>query len=290
MSSIKPIFEFLLWDNCNNNCKFCHQKQNYHKLVDDQKRRSIEKIIEFLNSEKFIKGSHVLLVGGEIFDSPTIFTDMNNLISFIINKMKTNEIDLLYINTNLIYKKLDSVLFLLNSIKENNLFSRLKFTTSFDLEGRFTPKTKELMLHNLKYIMDNYPDCRIVVNMMLANELCTQILNKEFSVKEFCDYYKVQINLIPYIILDLQLAANRNKIFKTLRFVDFEIPGYLKSYIDNFDLPQNKILHWYNPLTDRFEYCSSDPAECGHSENFKNYSGNGTCFICDLKELFNDYL
>jgi L-lysine 2,3-aminomutase len=25
--SCKPIYEFLLWDNCNNNCKFCFQRE-----------------------------------------------------------------------------------------------------------------------------------------------------------------------------------------------------------------------------------------------------------------------
>ena len=25
---IKPIYEFLVWDNCSNNCQFCHQRNN----------------------------------------------------------------------------------------------------------------------------------------------------------------------------------------------------------------------------------------------------------------------
>jgi biotin synthase-like enzyme len=24
----KPIYEFLLWNNCNNNCKFCFQRKD----------------------------------------------------------------------------------------------------------------------------------------------------------------------------------------------------------------------------------------------------------------------
>lgn len=290
MTSIKPIYEFLLWDNCNNNCKFCFQKKNYHKLIDDQKRKSIQKVIEFLNSNRFQDGSHVMLVGGEIFDSPTIFSDFNHLITIIVNMMIDKKIDLLYINTNLIYKKLDSVLFLLDTIRSNKLFDRLKFTTSYDVEGRFTEKTEQLMLHNLELIKKLYPECNIVVNSMLANKLCDMILNGEFSVKNFCDKFKVKINLIPYIILDDQLTADRNKIFRTLRYVDSELSGYVKAYIDNFDLPQDKILHCYNPDTDSYEYCSSDKSSCGHSVNFKNYSHHNTCFICDLKELFSQYV
>lgn len=289
MSSIKPIYEFLLWDNCNNNCKFCYQKQNYHKLVDDQKRISISKVVEFLDSDKFIKGSHVLIVGGEVFDSPTIFLDINNLVQKLIDKMIANEIDLLYINTNLIYKKLDAIEYLLKQVKNNNLFDRLKFTTSYDLSGRFTQKTECLMLNNLTHIMDTYPECKIIVNMMLSDTLCTRIIDRTFSVKLYCDKYKVGVNLIPYIILDSQLAASRNKIFKALVRIDQEIPGYLKSYISNLDLPQDKLLYFFNAKTNSFEFCSSNLLPCGHSENFKRYSSHNTCFICDLKKLFNDY-
>jgi hypothetical protein len=51
--------------------------------------------------------------------------------------MNNNIIDLLYINTNLIYENMSILFNFLDLIKNNNLFNRLKFTTSFDLQGRF---------------------------------------------------------------------------------------------------------------------------------------------------------
>jgi hypothetical protein len=79
----------------------------------------------------------VLICGGEIFDN---IKNLNILIDFfekIIDLMNNNIIDLLYINTNLIYENTTILFKFLDLIKNNNLFNRLKFTTSFDLHGRF---------------------------------------------------------------------------------------------------------------------------------------------------------
>ena len=83
MNKIKPIFEFLLWDNCRNDCKFCFQKQSNNLLTDEQKALSINKAIDFLQSDKYVAGSHVLLIGGEIFDSPKIFDRLFLLFDFL---------------------------------------------------------------------------------------------------------------------------------------------------------------------------------------------------------------
>ena len=151
MSEIKPVFEFLLWANCSNNCKFCFQKQQLRdgiitKHSTEDKVKTMDNVLSFLDSDEYIKGSHVLLVGGEIFDDPTVFAELDSFLIKIADKMVCNDIDLLYINTNLIYKKLDCVINFLSEIEKHGLFDRLKFTTSYDIDGRFTEKTEKLML------------------------------------------------------------------------------------------------------------------------------------------------
>lgn len=290
MPSVKPIFEFLLWNNCSNNCKFCFQKNLKEDLNIDQRKASITRVIEFYNSNKFIKDSHVLLMGGEIFDFPSISNELKHLFDVTVQMMNSRDIDLLYINTNLIYKKLDSLIYLFDLIKQFKLFNRFRFTTSYDVIGRFCNKTEQLMLSNLKYITSKYPECHVVVNSMLSDKLCDDIISGKFSITKFKEEFNVDyINLIPYIVLIKDISAPRNKIFKALMTVDIESPGYIKKYIENFDLKQDKILYKYNGNTDSLEYCSCDHLKCGHSENFKNYSDHNSCFICDLKSVFNDY-
>lgn len=286
--TIKPIYEFLLWDNCNNHCKFCFQRKNGIICDKHHKIRSLKCVIDFLNSDEYIHGSHILLVGGEIFDESnfSIIDDYIKFIEIIIDKMNSNIIDLLYINTNLLYKNMSILNKLLSFIDYDNLWDRLKFTTSYDLEGRFSTKEKEtLFLTNLKCVKNTYPKCNIVVNTILTKQTCEKILNNEFNPKDFCDEYNCDINLIPYIVYTKELSATREQIFKTLLKTNELIHGYFKRYTDNMSLAQDKLLYKFN--NEHLEFVSSENLICGHSENFKRYADSNTCFICDLKQVYN---
>ena len=102
-----------------------------------------------------------------------------------------------------------------------HLWERLKFTTSYDLAGRFATKEREeLFLNNLKKIKEKYPNCNIVVNTILTKETCEQILDGRFNPKVFCDEYKCDINLIPYIVYTKDLSATPDQMFKALMKTD----------------------------------------------------------------------
>ena len=96
-----PINEFILWNNCSNNCKFCWQKLEKQQTLTE-KFKSIELVKEAV---KDLKNSHILFVGGEIFDSKN--KDLNNallsLFDLTTDKMLKNDVELLYINTNILY-------------------------------------------------------------------------------------------------------------------------------------------------------------------------------------------
>ena len=283
---IKPIFEFLMWENCRNKCKFCFQ-QDKNQLTDEQKIQSMEAVKWFLDCDpRYIKGSHVLLVGGELFDSPSIFAPLSSFLSFVVDKMRDNNIDLLYVNTNLIYKDMTGLYSLLDLINKYQLFDRLKFTTSYDIAGRFVDKTKWLMLSNLDALSTRYPQIKIVVNSMLSKQLCQAILSGQYKLDSFRELHHCDVNLIPYIIYDKELAPTRELVFKALMEADRQVVGYLKRYIANFDLPQPKELYQYRDGKLNYVTCPNNP--CGHSENFVRYSDKGSCFICDLKRLFNE--
>lgn len=285
----KPVYEFLLWDNCSNNCKFCFQRENSRLFNHDKRKLILEEVIKFINSDKFIKGSHILICGGEIFDKPKDLNILKSFFSIICQLMKDNIIDLLYINTNLIYKDLNILNEVLYLINYNNLFDRLKFTTSYDIEGRFKNKNDEmLMLNNLLSIKKAYPKCNIVTNIILTKPMCEAIIHNKFSIKNFMNDYQCWVNLIPYIVFDDSLMAKKKDILKTLYIVNKENDGYLKKYITNLDLAQNKLLYMYK--NENFIFCSCENNTCGHSINFKKYSSENTCFVCDLKRIFNEYI
>ena len=106
----KPVYEFLLWDNCNNHCKFCWQRENPRLFNKSQREIILNNVIKFINSNKFKKDSHILIVGGEIFDNPSDFELLDTFFCQILEFMINGTIDLLYINTNLIYKDLTGII------------------------------------------------------------------------------------------------------------------------------------------------------------------------------------
>lgn len=299
----KPIIEFLLWNNCSahGKCAFCWQQAKHECskfLNDEEKINSINSVVNFLDNN-FVKlsngennkytGNHILLVGGEIFDIESIVVKKSliNLIKKIIKMMCNDEIELLYINTNLLYKDLTLINWFLSIIQANGLFDRLRFTTSWDIAGRFeTEEKKELFDKNLNKIRLDYPEVHIVVNSILTKQYCEYVIENPSFIKNFQEKYKVQVNVIPYIVLTDWLAPTKKQVIKALLAINSMIPNYIHNYVNNFSLPQPKLLYEYNSNDKELIYCSSNMSSCGHSENFKNYcTDHNECYICNIKQL-----
>lgn len=311
MNRPKPIYEFLLWANCNNHCKFCfqqHQGQKDTFLSDEQKIESIQSVRNFIASKDYIFGSHVLIVGGEIFggfSSAKLSLEFENFLDFLIKRMIVGKIDLLYVNTNLLYDNLESLVSFLDKIDKNNLFGRLKFTTSYDYSGRFSSEEdRSTMLSHLKVLTDNYKGkLKVVTNMILTKPMCNAIIHDidlwcpglvnihKGSIAGFMEQYNCEVNTVPYIILDESLAATKEEIIEALKRTDHFIPGYFKAYVDNFNLDQDKFLYEYHAGNlNKLVFCSTENAPCGHSINFNRYqTDRKTCFVCDMLKAYKEY-
>lgn len=293
----KPITELLMWRNCEGHCAFCfqqHPRKEQYFLDEYRRVDSMAKAVNLLNSNKFTPGSHVLLVGGELFDTKfTVNTErvFNAFLKQIVDFQVKGHIDLLYINTNLLYKDTTYLTkFLLDRVKKHNLFDRLKFTTSYDLYGRFSPERPASLIEgNLKLLTKKYPDIHIVVNMIMTKQFCEAVLSGSFSVKAFKEKYKVDVNTIPYIILTEDMAATREQIYSTLAKLESDEPGYIRAYVHNIALPQEKHLFEYNGK--EFVYMTAANSPCGHNENFKLYTPTkDRCFVCDMLDLGELYV
>ena len=143
-----------------------------------------------------------------------------------------------------------------------------------------------MMLLNLHTIRCLFPDCPIFVNTILTRPTCELILSGKFDVKDFSEKYGCYVNLLPYIQLVPDITAPRSLLVKTLQHVDEQIPGYLSDYLTRLDINQEKCVMQFNAQSGRYEECTCDFAECGHSVNFRKYSDSGTCYVCDMKRVF----
>ena len=288
---VMPIYEFLLWDNCTNNCKFCFQRKSPRLFSIDFQKQILNNVLSFINSDKFQAGSHILLVGGEIFDD----SNRKFIIEFfdkICKMMTRNTIELCYLNTNLLYEDLNLLFLVLDVFKQNSLLDRLKFTTSYDLVGRFSTNSKEqLFISNLRTITSNY-NVKVVTNMILSNELCRKIIDQTFSLSRFQQENNTELNLIPYIILDEALATDKNNIMQALTTLKKKDYMIFKSFLFNINIKQPRKMFYFKDCKDvidnKLTACECKLLECGHSENFKRYTvDKKSCFVCDINEVFN---
>ena len=282
------INEFILWNNCSNNCKFCWQKQE-----KQQNRQERIKSLKLVTEEvKKLTNSHVLFVGGEIFDKKD--KELNDKLKYLFNltidKMLTGEIELLYINTNLLYDINTVLLDILNNLKSKNLLKRVHFTTSADGNGRFSNTNRfKLFYFNLTKIRHLFEELPIYVNIILTKSFCEDVLTDRFNIKNYEEDYKVEVNTIPYIKLNGSIigAPTRNQVFDTIIKLNEQLPGYGIKYCNNFLLNQNIVLRKYQ--NDKLVNISSNKSKCNHSENFKRcYSDSDNCFVCDCEKLKND--
>lgn len=290
--------EFILWSNCTNRCDFCWQCKMHDISTILTTEEMVASIFQVYHKIKYKinDGDDVLLVGGEILNSYSQATDeaIKMLIDTCVSLVKQNKIRYLYINTNLIYENRTNLDYLLKSF--NGIEDRLKFTTSYDVYGRFnhsldkeeSPALK-IWFNNILYIKNNYPKTNIVVNVIITKQLVEKAKVDDWVT----DWNMFQtnlgikyINFIPYIPVedDHSMDVTFKDIVKVLAAEEKRNPGYINFYINDFDNNQDKILYEYHKDKGYVE-CTAKYSKCHHNENFKKVLGD-ECYICKLKEVF----
>lgn len=279
-----PIYEFILWDNCSNNCKFCFQAKSRSNLSIEEKQQSmflVENKIKTINCK-----SNLLFVGGELFDDIALRNDLVDLFKFASKLLVQEKVGYVYFNTNLLYEDLSVLESVISIFNDLNLLDKIKFTTSYDECGRFeTASRKMLFERNLVKIQNEFPNLKIVVNAILTRQMCEALLSEDCYLHRLASKCSF-INLLPYVVCDKMLMPMKTQVFKSLISMDCNFPGYLEKYIKNMNLVQDrKIFKFKNG---NLEFVSEENAECGHCLNFKKYSKDGSCFICDLNAVFGE--
>lgn len=298
--------EFLLWSNCPNNCRFCWQRLFHDEttwLNEQQMLTCIDECSKMIDDNEEV--CDILLVGGEVFGDlgQKVNERLKALYGQIVEKINEGKVRFLYANTNLTYSSRTNLVNLLESF--SGLEEKLKFTTSFDLDGRFnrlneqelqatssgiacTPlNRKEMFLNNIGFINDNFPKINTVVNTIVTKAVFDAVIKEDYDpfwlMKEYPSTV-VYVNLIPYIPIegDDGLDLKFSETLKVLEKANKEIPGYLLHYVENLDDNQDKQLFEYHKDRGYIER-TADTMPCGHNENFKLVNRADECFLCKLK-------
>lgn len=284
-----PMKEFILWSNCPNNCQFCWQKKLNKPetwLTDEEKVQSIEAVMDEIDTLGY---TDILIVGGEVYcpQADSVAQKLKELFDKIITRIKNDETRLLYINTNLLYEDLSFIEHYLYNGLDGDYRSRVRFTTSYDVEGRFADEeARQLFLTNLKNLTGPHWNVTVAVNMIMTKPFCQAIMNKELVLSEFtAEYHPAYINTIPYIPLHEvdPLTPSEHEIYTALRTIEEDEPHYLRYYIEQYDTHQDRTLKEYRKGEGLVE-CSSSYLECGHNSNYTKVLSSKECFVCKIKE------
>ena len=287
-SDMETIKEYIVWNNCNNSCSFCFLKTKLQSTYE-QKFESLDLVEEDIRNTY---GGHMLVMGGEIFAEidAKIQNRLKEVFTTISEKMVKNEIGYLYMNTNLLYR-LDFLLSVLDVFKEKNILDRIKFTTSYDVAGRFKSESaKKLFKDNIKYLSANYSPMPIVANTILSNAFCEEVLSGNYSIVDSEKELGVTINPIPYIhVMDDGLMPTRKQVVDTLFALDKQQSNFLKIYCQKMMFDQPRYLLQFGLDANGYgflENVTAPNAECGHCVNFRRcFSDSDDCFVCLIDKI-----
>ena len=273
--------EYLLWNNCPNNCLFCNMKDKYQSNEED-KLKAIKLVKENIKERK--ERFNVLLVGGEIFMGLTNRLK-EKLIDLYHEIFRNDLINIIYINTNLLYYIPDC----LEKILDKAPIERIHLTTSDDIQGRFkTENDFKLFFDNIDFLRFKYPKLEIIVNTILTRYFYNFLLSGKYNIKEYCNKYKVKVNIIPYIDINNieELKLTKKEIIKALLILKEQYPEWFEGYIDIMTKKNDMELLQYSNKTKSLMDVTTNIGNCGHSTNFTlSIKNSNKCFACLLEEM-----
>lgn len=276
---VVPFSEYLLWHNCQLSCKFCDERYE-HQSSNRERIQSIRRIKEDILNFKSVH--NILFIGGEIFANLTEELK-KELLDLYKTAFNCKNVELVYTNTNLIYKP-DFLLSLLSVCD----VKRLKLATSWDIEGRFiNNRMKEQWESNMKLLRKTYKDLCLVVNMILDKKLVSAINNNIIDIKKFEKKYKVLVNTIPYVDLNKldDYKPSKDEVLKCFIKLYKQDKDWLYNYLTRLLLRYQLTLYDYNGAT-----CTDSLMSCGHHSNFSNcFSNSNECFKCFCNAFLREF-
>lgn len=294
------MLQYLLWTNCNNNCRFCIRgdKSDSFKNLSDM-LESVKKAKESICNQDWTKyDGGISVIGGELFyiKDEVLQDALFSLFETVVDKvLKLRENIYLVLISNLIYDTafLEKVL---NMFKNRGVEEQIQLHTSYDIKYRYaTIDDKLLYEQNLYKIRKLYPNLAITVQNILTQYFIEQVNSGKFDINSFEDEFMVKFALL--VPLKSNLSSKLSDFFpKRKDFINFlikissENPIVFRKFIDSarYAFTSKDFIDTQNDK----ELIPSNSAKfyapnmkCGHSDVFNCYSDSDKCMLCDIEAL-----
>ena len=203
------VLQFEIWNECNNNCKFCSNKFVYN-ITDEEKLKNIDIVINRIKNGDIIgKYQRIGFIGGEFFQGQLRNQKVKNrffeLVDISNDLLENNGFNQVWFTATLISENQDDLWLTIDRINQKN---KIWICTSYDTIGRFhTDKLLNQWKYNMKEIKRRYPEVNINVTSILTEDFIKKYLSGEFNLKnmlkEFdCTWY-FKPPMIPSLMIKL---------------------------------------------------------------------------------------
>lgn len=311
--------QFELWQECNNDCKFCYLGKENRKTPKEVKLESLQRAFDTISDiSNYPEYNTIGFIGGEFFQGQLNDPDVKKLFYKVLEKTAC-----LY-NSGIIKQVWISATLTIGPQKE--LYEILRWfydyddvwvITSWDTIGRFkTPKMLETWNYHMHNLKREFPGlklniCTILtddcISKYLSGELSFQSMMKEYDASFFfkqcgCIYNKAsednfQDQMKAKLFSNQMLPGffpTREKFLQFLRLFReqesedmwnrlFNIKFRADNLYRNFNDGSTDTYHRFKNT--RGEVDDSAPMPCGHPFVYCAYIDSNACVLCDKERL-----
>jgi len=314
-------FQYELWQECNNKCKFCFLGTENRKTSDEVKIANIKDFMKQIRSEEFVNEEYnnISLIGGEFFqgqlNTPEIKELFMKAIYEIVLFLRSNKTYTSWIAATMTRADNSDLYSMLEFCKNHHLFEKerdygvLWLCTSYDTIGRFHTEQNKLNWENhMKNISQQFPMLKKNTCMILTQDLMEKYINDEIDFKEFSEEFGTSIFLkqpdrghfpnkqmmmekVPGFFPKretaleflVKLLNEDSNLFDNLMNVNLRASTLVKNYNDG---EQQDCIRHKDELNEYGVEATSLP--CGHSDYYACYEDSDKCILCDIKLLNGD--
>jgi hypothetical protein len=294
------MLQYLLWTNCNNNCKFCIRgdKSDAYTNTSDM-ITSVKRAYTSIKTQDWSKyDGGISVIGGELFyvTDQKLQAELLLLFKLICEEILTKrENTHLVLITNLIY----DVTFLenvLNIFRSFGVESQVQLHTSFDIKYRYkNTEDQNLYFNNIKRLRSTYPNIKITVQCIVTQYFIDAVTTRVFEIESFEDTYDVKFALL--VPLKSNLSIQLQDFFpKRREFINFLVklatdnPLVFRQFVNSakYAFTSKDFIDTQNdeeliPSNSAILY--PDVLKCGHSDIYLCYSDSDNCMLCDIEAL-----
>ena len=238
---INNFVQFVLWHDCKNNCKFCHNKD----FGDIDKNVSLNFVHDkLIDSNTFSNYNELGFIGGEFFDDqlaiPSINSKFYDVCDTVVKLLNEHTIDKFYITTALMYNDTKYLKQFCDYAIMKDIADKVLICTSYDTIGRFLQPCKlENWKNNMQFLHNEYPQLKVHTEIILTEDFMQKVLNGEFDISSFEREYATTIDYIsPHIVDFLHKAPEKTSKQSYNAF----IPGFFPKRSTFINFMKSQIL------------------------------------------------